>query len=518
MIVKIFKAAKSFAGVNYNERKNENGKSELLVAENFSIAPDRLKKSDYIAYMENVCNTNKRVKGRQFHATISCKGREYSVEQLKDIAVQFVKKMGYGENPYLIYFHSDTPNNHVHIVSTRVDKQGNKVNDKMERVRAQAAINEILNVDLERKADKDIQEAKAYSFTTAGQLRVLLERQGWKVSVKGDEMKLSRCGKNISTIPLSSLEFKEPDEGRRKQIAAIMKKYKAGLSHQELQALLRSKFGIELVFHQGKGHSVPYGYTVVDNKTKSVYKGGDIMPLKELIQPVVDKDKAQHCNTVANAILNKNPKCTFEDFKAEMAEYGYKVGYDGRVSVKGSKGYLISMNSDVIKNLRYNSRVKVANSFNVINKDEAGIIGKLYNISPDDMNIGKADERRLQNVGLYEDMMKSYILNGKDVNDTLAENGFVFVKSGNEVYLIDKKEKTIVSAQELNLKLQGSEAVRYYPVDRLDSMAMGDMMNRDPDAARGFGIIDLVCGIIDQNYNVRQDGGQKRKKRKNVQQ
>lgn len=107
MVVVVLKAATSFAGIDYNERKNEEGKSELLVAENFAMNPDNLKKSDYIAYMESVCRTNPAVKAKQFHAVISCKGREYSAEDLKNVALQYINKMGYGNNPYMIYFHSD---------------------------------------------------------------------------------------------------------------------------------------------------------------------------------------------------------------------------------------------------------------------------------------------------------------------------------------------------------------------------------------------------------------------------
>lgn len=144
MVVVVLKAATSFAGIDYNERKNEEGKSELLVAENFAMNPDNLKKSDYIAYMESVCRTNPAVKAKQFHAVISCKGREYSAEDLKNVALQYINKMGYGNNPYMIYFHSDTENNHVHIVSTRVQKNGQKVKDNMEAVRSQKVINPIL--------------------------------------------------------------------------------------------------------------------------------------------------------------------------------------------------------------------------------------------------------------------------------------------------------------------------------------------------------------------------------------
>ena len=54
--------------------------------------PDNLKEVGlYSLYGKSVCRTNPAVKAKQFHAVISCKGREYSAEDLKNVALQYHK-------------------------------------------------------------------------------------------------------------------------------------------------------------------------------------------------------------------------------------------------------------------------------------------------------------------------------------------------------------------------------------------------------------------------------------------
>jgi hypothetical protein len=147
MIIKILASTGNFEGIDYSERKNDLGKSQLLKAKNFEALNHGIgtvSKADYINYMNIVCDANPRVKNRQFHAVISAKGDSHTPRQLAEIAEAYLKSMGYGDNPYLINLHMDTDNNHVHMVSTRVDKNGNKVEDTFEKIRPQKAIQEIL--------------------------------------------------------------------------------------------------------------------------------------------------------------------------------------------------------------------------------------------------------------------------------------------------------------------------------------------------------------------------------------
>ena len=51
----------------------------------------------------------------------------------------------------------------------------------------------------------------------------------------------------------------------------------------ELQKKLRDIFGIDVVFHHKDGQK-PFGYTIIDHKTQSVFKGSEIMKMNELFE------------------------------------------------------------------------------------------------------------------------------------------------------------------------------------------------------------------------------------------
>ncbi|MDH6355887.1 hypothetical protein M2132_002237 [Dysgonomonas sp. PH5-45] len=50
-------------------------------------------------------------------------------EQLIEIADEYMQKMGFSEQPYIVFKHEDIERMHIHIVSTNVDETGRKIND-----------------------------------------------------------------------------------------------------------------------------------------------------------------------------------------------------------------------------------------------------------------------------------------------------------------------------------------------------------------------------------------------------
>jgi len=279
MVVKFLKASGSFKGVFYNTDKIGQGKAELMAAVNFEALQclGEIRPMDYANYLDAITARNKGVSQPQLHVAISTTGRSHDKNQLTTIAVAWLEKMGYGKQPYLIVFHKDTENNHVHIVSTRIDHEGRKISSDFERVRAVRALNQVMGVDEDQTAQKDLEQAKSYRFSNLAQFKLILENMGY--TLKDND--LIKFGKKLAEVDLAKVGFRDPDDNRAAQLKAIFKKYAPRYDTAGFRDYIKTKMGIELIFHSKDGKPA-YGYTIIDHAQKNVYKGGAIMPLKEL--------------------------------------------------------------------------------------------------------------------------------------------------------------------------------------------------------------------------------------------
>lgn len=314
MIVKILKPSATFKGVRYNTNKVDKDKGELMKVSNFGAlqALQNLRPKDYVNYLEAQSAASKRTKYPQLHAVISCKGRSHSKQELTAIAEQWLNGMGYGEQPYLLVFHKDTANNHIHIVSTRVDRDGKKINDSFEKIRAYEVLNRIVGVDEKQEIEKNIEKALSYGFSTRAQFMMLLEARGYSLKLSDGVYQISRYGKRQGTVSLEQVDAKigtfDKDIDRLLQLRAVFAKYRSqydpAVTHvpaplpgnrpsapsdytSAMAQMLSGKFGVQVIFH-GKDGKPPYGYTVIDHSRKMVYKGKDLMPLAEFIAPSQD--------------------------------------------------------------------------------------------------------------------------------------------------------------------------------------------------------------------------------------
>ena len=322
MIVKILSSAsKDFHGVKYNDKKVHNEKGELMLMKNFPSFINEHSSQEEVRDYFKAISQGERTQKPQFHAVISTKYQEHSKEQLTEIADNFMQEMGYGEQPYLVVFHKDTENNHVHIVSTRVDKStGKKINDSFERLKSQQALAKAMEKVLGTNHQEAIDKLLQYTFSNLQQLEMLLTRNGFK-AVQNEEnpnqVDILHNGVVQKTLSIDKLNYQEKQKGdkRIKQIKAFIDKYKELCSNKvfkviddraqqglyeknilpqepippqieyasELQEKLRQIFGIDIVFHF-KDDKQPFGYTLIDNKNQQVYKGSEIAKMKDIFE------------------------------------------------------------------------------------------------------------------------------------------------------------------------------------------------------------------------------------------
>ncbi|NQX54456.1 relaxase/mobilization nuclease domain-containing protein [Pedobacter panaciterrae] len=320
MIVKFLAKSKTFKGVRYNTNKVGKDKGELMKVSGFGSLQgmSQLLPQDYINYLNMVSAPNKRVVYPQLHAIISAKGKESSKEDLTEIAEKWLAQMGYGDQPYLIIFHKDTRNQHVHIVSTRVDKaSGKKISSAFEHIRAMTAINKIMKQDPLALAKADLDLAMKYNFQTKAQFKMILEGRGYTLVEKDGKLSLIKFGRNLLEADLGFLKERKAtyqiDLARAGQITALLHKF--GHQHSamlraemiqlpgnfeqekksytsDLAIFMKQKFGIELIFHGAPGR-IPYGYSILDHNPnhKNVFKGGEIMDIQDLLSTSADVQK-----------------------------------------------------------------------------------------------------------------------------------------------------------------------------------------------------------------------------------
>mgnify|MGYP001058139626 CR=1 FL=1 len=314
VIFKILGPVTGFPGTGYNERKKAKDKARLVYYANF---PYHNSKEKFISgkeakqYMEVFTSKNKRIKHAQFHAIVSAKGTSSDHDELLQIGLGIMEKMGYSQNPTLVFLHNDTKHQHLHIISTRVDKEGKKISDKFEGIRANIILTKLLNVQKEENYEKDKSEILNYRASTIPQYILLCELRGYRVQKNTDGLKLFKYGTQRGTITNTELQEAQAKafNNDTNKIRAVLYKYKkvhsSVLIHRnprsyehhknqpgsELTDYLHRLFGLQFVYFTAKGHGKPYGYAIIDHKNKVVYKGSEIMKLDQLLseKPIEEK-------------------------------------------------------------------------------------------------------------------------------------------------------------------------------------------------------------------------------------
>src|SRR5450432_3849637 len=161
MVARINTSKSIAKALNYNEQKVKKGVAELIHASGFIKAASKLNFFDKIRQFERFNSLNERTTTNTLHVSLNFDiADSISKENLIAISVKYMEAIGFGDQPYLVYHHTDAGHPHIHIVSTNIQKDGSRISmhnlgrNQSEKVRKEIEIQYRL-VKAERRGQKE---------------------------------------------------------------------------------------------------------------------------------------------------------------------------------------------------------------------------------------------------------------------------------------------------------------------------------------------------------------------------
>ena len=129
MVAKITTPKSIEAALNYNEKKVQKGNAICLHAANYLKDVKDMNFYQKLNGFERLNSLNERATTKTLHVSLNFDSSEKLAEnKLLQIASDYMERIGFGNQPYLIYKHEDAGHPHIHIVSTTIKKDGSRIN------------------------------------------------------------------------------------------------------------------------------------------------------------------------------------------------------------------------------------------------------------------------------------------------------------------------------------------------------------------------------------------------------
>lgn len=329
MVAKIGRSSNLFGTLSYNNKKMEQDKGEIIMTNKMIETFDgKYTVSQLAKSFEPYVLANKNTEKHTLHISLNPHpDDQVSNAKYMQIAQEYMNEMGYGNQPYVVFKHTDIERSHIHIVSVCVDENGKKISDKFEKIRSMKACRAIENqyglINTEKNTGKqndkifkpvkydegNIKKQIAsvirhlphyYQFQTLGEYNALLSlynitsekvqgeldgkmQEGLlyvPVNEKGDKagnpIKASRFGKEVGLKNIQ-LQFEKNKSlmknhpSKQKLKTEILNCLKLSKGEKEFKKQLSEK-NIDCIVRRNDQEKM-YGITFIDHQSKTVWNG-----------------------------------------------------------------------------------------------------------------------------------------------------------------------------------------------------------------------------------------------------
>jgi hypothetical protein len=332
MVAKIGRGKSLFGALSYSMDKVKHNTATVLAGQKIIESPDGTFTTAQISNsFQAYLVANRKTEKPVVHISLNPDpDDQVSNNDYKAIAKDYMEKMGYGKQPFIVFKHNDIERSHIHVVTVCVDDEGRKISDAFEKRKSMAACRELehkynLKSAVEKKQNRtepifkpvnykavDVKSQMAavirylpkyYQYTTLGTYNALLSlfnitaeevkgqyngeaRQGLvyvALNEKGEKasnpFKASLFGKGAGYSELQSHFEKSKPQLQNSPSRSILKTIiekaiLASKNENEFKASLRDA-GINTVIRRTADNRI-YGITFIDHQSRSVWNGSQL--------------------------------------------------------------------------------------------------------------------------------------------------------------------------------------------------------------------------------------------------
>ncbi|MBL7759144.1 MAG: relaxase/mobilization nuclease domain-containing protein [Sediminibacterium sp.] len=128
MVARITTPASMQETLNYNEHKVKRGVATCIAENHFPRPVHQMSFYDKLEWLQARNELNSRATTKTLHVSLNFDPSEaLSNEQLTNIAYDYMQRMGFTEQPYLVYRHNDAGHPHIHILATLIREDGSRI-------------------------------------------------------------------------------------------------------------------------------------------------------------------------------------------------------------------------------------------------------------------------------------------------------------------------------------------------------------------------------------------------------
>ena len=145
MIAKIGRGANIIGALSYNQLKVDQENGAIVATHRIrETVNGQFTVNQLYSSFEPYLMANRRTEKPVLHISLNPNPKDsVTDEDFKKIAKDYMDLMGYGDQPYVVFKHTDIERTHIHIVSTCVDRYGKKLSDSYEKLRSMNACREL---------------------------------------------------------------------------------------------------------------------------------------------------------------------------------------------------------------------------------------------------------------------------------------------------------------------------------------------------------------------------------------